>query len=161
MASERKERRKTEGLCKLPVRSCRPSQDRGELWLMRCFSERLHSDWTRIDAAASHVLSCLTSVEVHTCNTQQHQPQRNAPPIDIHRNSPRACRRCRELSRIAKDSILRASPFFGSVFAPTPLGTMISGVLFFNQKGENLIFRQFRNDCKPPLDTSGIFLKPS
>jgi hypothetical protein len=119
------------------------------------------SDWTRIDAAASHVLSCLTSVEVHTCNTQQHQPQRNAPPIDIHRNSPRACRRCRELSRIAKDSILRASPFFGSVFAPTPLGTMISGVLFFNQKGENLIFRQFRNDCKPPLDTSGIFLKPS
>ena len=26
---------------------------------------------------------------------------------------------------------------------------MISGVLFFNQKGENLIFRQFRNDCQP------------
>jgi len=28
---------------------------------------------------------------------------------------------------------------------------MISGVLFFNQKGENLIFRQFRNDCQPFL----------
>ncbi|KAA8901719.1 Mu homology domain-containing protein [Sphaerosporella brunnea] len=28
---------------------------------------------------------------------------------------------------------------------------MISGVLFFNQKGENLIFRQFRNDCRPRL----------
>lgn len=28
---------------------------------------------------------------------------------------------------------------------------MISGVLLFNQKGENLIFRQFRNDCTFPL----------
>ncbi|KAF8539258.1 Mu homology domain-containing protein [Trichophaea hybrida] len=28
---------------------------------------------------------------------------------------------------------------------------MISGVLLFNQKGENLIFRQFRNDCRPRL----------
>ena len=27
------------------------------------------------------------------------------------------------------------------------LSAMISGVLLFNQKGENLIFRQFRNDC--------------
>ena len=25
---------------------------------------------------------------------------------------------------------------------------MLSGILFFNQKGENLIFRQFRNDCR-------------
>lgn len=25
---------------------------------------------------------------------------------------------------------------------------MISGILLFNQKGENLIFRQFRNDCR-------------
>ncbi|PHH80509.1 hypothetical protein CDD80_1276 [Ophiocordyceps camponoti-rufipedis] len=28
---------------------------------------------------------------------------------------------------------------------------MISGVLVFNQKGENLIFRAFRNDCRPRL----------
>src|SRR5947209_8287505 len=28
---------------------------------------------------------------------------------------------------------------------------MLSGVLLFNQKGENLIFRQFRNDCRPRL----------
>lgn len=28
---------------------------------------------------------------------------------------------------------------------------MISGVLIFNQKGENLIFRAFRNDCRPRL----------
>lgn len=28
---------------------------------------------------------------------------------------------------------------------------MISGVLIFNQKGENLIFRAFRNECRPRL----------
>ncbi|MCJ1388316.1 hypothetical protein MMC18_001162 [Xylographa bjoerkii] len=28
---------------------------------------------------------------------------------------------------------------------------MISGILIFNQKGENLIFRAFRNDCRPRL----------
>ncbi|KEQ71005.1 clathrin adaptor, mu subunit [Aureobasidium namibiae CBS 147.97] len=28
---------------------------------------------------------------------------------------------------------------------------MISGILVFNQKGENLIFRAFRNDCRPRL----------
>ncbi|KAG6136095.1 hypothetical protein E4U35_003777 [Claviceps purpurea] len=28
---------------------------------------------------------------------------------------------------------------------------MISGLLIFNQKGENLIFRAFRNDCRPRL----------
>ncbi|KAI9746839.1 MAG: hypothetical protein M1815_004965 [Lichina confinis] len=28
---------------------------------------------------------------------------------------------------------------------------MISGILIFNQKGENLIFRSFRNDCRPRL----------
>jgi hypothetical protein len=28
---------------------------------------------------------------------------------------------------------------------------MISGVLVFNQKGENLIFRAFRSDCRPRL----------
>ncbi|KAF1981043.1 putative AP-2 adaptor complex subunit MU [Aulographum hederae CBS 113979] len=28
---------------------------------------------------------------------------------------------------------------------------MISGILLFNQKGENLIFRAFRNDCRPRL----------
>ena len=29
--------------------------------------------------------------------------------------------------------------------------TMLSGILVFNQKGENLIFRAFRNDCRPRL----------
>ncbi|KAI9791995.1 MAG: hypothetical protein M1816_003264 [Peltula sp. TS41687] len=28
---------------------------------------------------------------------------------------------------------------------------MLSGILIFNQKGENLIFRAFRNDCRPKL----------
>lgn len=28
---------------------------------------------------------------------------------------------------------------------------MLSGLLIFNQKGENLIFRAFRNDCRPRL----------
>ena len=32
--------------------------------------------------------------------------------------------------------------------APSQAATMLSGVLIFNQKGENLIFRQFRNDCR-------------
>jgi AP-2 complex subunit mu-1 len=34
---------------------------------------------------------------------------------------------------------------------PEPLFTMISGILIFNQKGENLIFRSFRSDCRPRL----------
>jgi AP-2 complex subunit mu-1 len=28
---------------------------------------------------------------------------------------------------------------------------MLSGILIFNQKGENLIFRSFRSDCRPRL----------
>lgn len=28
---------------------------------------------------------------------------------------------------------------------------MLSGVLLFNQKGENIIFRAYRNDCRPRL----------
>lgn len=28
---------------------------------------------------------------------------------------------------------------------------MLSGILIFNQKGENLIFRAFRTDCRPRL----------
>jgi len=28
---------------------------------------------------------------------------------------------------------------------------MLSGILIFNQKGENLIFRAFRSDCRPRL----------
>ncbi|KAF5854645.1 hypothetical protein GGP41_007419 [Bipolaris sorokiniana] len=31
------------------------------------------------------------------------------------------------------------------------LAAMLSGILIFNQKGENLIFRAFRNDCRPRL----------
>ncbi len=33
----------------------------------------------------------------------------------------------------------------------TTAAKMLSGVLIFNQKGENLIFRAFRNDCRPRL----------
>lgn len=29
--------------------------------------------------------------------------------------------------------------------------TMLSGILVFNQKGENIIFRAFRSDCRPRL----------
>jgi AP-2 complex subunit mu-1 len=32
-----------------------------------------------------------------------------------------------------------------------PAIKMLSGILIFNQKGENLIFRAFRNDCRPRL----------
>lgn len=41
-----------------------------------------------------------------------------------------------------------------TVHHPPPsfiLVTMLSGILIFNQKGENLIFRAFRNDCRPRL----------
>lgn len=31
------------------------------------------------------------------------------------------------------------------------ISTMLSGILIFNQKGENLIFRAFRSDCRPRL----------
>ena len=34
---------------------------------------------------------------------------------------------------------------------PSHSFTMLSGILIFNQKGENLIFRAFRNDCRPRL----------
>ena len=40
-------------------------------------------------------------------------------------------------------SLLRSSP-------RSPC-TVLSGILIFNQKGENLIFRAFRNDCRPRL----------
>jgi hypothetical protein len=36
-------------------------------------------------------------------------------------------------------------------YRPEQLFTMISGILIFNQKGENLIFRSFRSDCRPRL----------
>ncbi|KAI2452858.1 clathrin associated protein complex medium subunit [Ophidiomyces ophidiicola] len=44
------------------------------------------------------------------------------------------------------------SPRTHSVFAlqHSQVG-MLSGILVFNQKGENLIFRAFRNDCRPRL----------
>lgn len=35
--------------------------------------------------------------------------------------------------------------------SPSSTATMLSGILIFNQKGENLIFRAFRNDCRPRL----------
>lgn len=34
---------------------------------------------------------------------------------------------------------------------PSTTATMLSGILIFNQKGENLIFRSFRSDCRPRL----------
>jgi AP-2 complex subunit mu-1 len=40
---------------------------------------------------------------------------------------------------------------FASDFIRLQLHTMISGILIFNQKGENLIFRAFRTDCRPRL----------
>lgn len=35
--------------------------------------------------------------------------------------------------------------------SPNHQTTMLSGVLVFNQKGENLIFRAYRSDCRPRL----------
>lgn len=43
----------------------------------------------------------------------------------------------------------RSACVFCSLVHRSP--SMISGVLIFNQKGENLIFRAFRNDCRPRL----------
>lgn len=37
------------------------------------------------------------------------------------------------------------------VLLSSHLAAMLSGILIFNQKGENLIFRAFRNDCRPRL----------
>jgi hypothetical protein len=47
-----------------------------------------------------------------------------------------------QLSARSRRSNLRLHPH---------LATMLSGILIFNQKGENLIFRAFRNDCRPRL----------
>lgn len=48
---------------------------------------------------------------------------------------------------------LRAHQPGGVIIAAsdTSKANMISGILIFNQKGENLIFRAFRNDCRPRL----------
>lgn len=54
---------------------------------------------------------------------------------------------CRFLSTSAFPPQLKHKPT-----SDAPLkDTMLSGVLIFNQKGENLIFRAFRNDCRPRL----------
>lgn len=40
----------------------------------------------------------------------------------------------------------------GTISPPAnPRPHRLSGILIFNQKGENLIFRAFRNDCRPRL----------
>lgn len=50
------------------------------------------------------------------------------------------------------DGHLQYKHFFPTRHLPTPFPvTMLSGILIFNQKGENLIFRAFRNDCRPRL----------
>lgn len=50
------------------------------------------------------------------------------------------------------DGQLQCKHFFPTRHLPTPFSvTMLSGILIFNQKGENLIFRAFRNDCRPRL----------
>lgn len=43
------------------------------------------------------------------------------------------------------EAAIAPCPHASDVFA------MLSGILIFNQKGENLIFRAFRNDCRPRL----------
>lgn len=46
------------------------------------------------------------------------------------------------LIRYSKHRTVQSSPLSAK---------MLSGILIFNQKGENLIFRAFRNDCRPRL----------
>jgi AP-2 complex subunit mu-1 len=43
------------------------------------------------------------------------------------------------------------SLFVRTSFVLRRASNMLSGILIFNQKGENLIFRAFRNDCRPRL----------
>jgi AP-2 complex subunit mu-1 len=50
-----------------------------------------------------------------------------------------------------RDRPLITSPNPTPFQPPKPPITMLSGILVFNQKGENLIFRAFRNDCRPRL----------
>ena len=64
-------------------------------------------------------------------------------------------------SKVGRNSVLRDSSCvdhlttlynkYRSVAQDTEVASMISGILIFNQKGENLIFRAFRNDCRPRL----------
>lgn len=46
---------------------------------------------------------------------------------------------------------LRHIPAPQPCIPPSLTCAMLSGILIFNQKGENLIFRAFRNDCRPRL----------
>ncbi|KAJ4348948.1 clathrin associated protein complex medium subunit [Ascochyta clinopodiicola] len=49
------------------------------------------------------------------------------------------------------EKIRAASLSFVAALRSFPAAEMLSGILIFNQKGENLIFRAFRNDCRPRL----------
>ena len=49
----------------------------------------------------------------------------------------------------ARHSVKQCS--FTDEFDTSTVLKMLSGILIFNQKGENLIFRAFRNDCRPRL----------
>ncbi|KAB8295728.1 hypothetical protein EYC80_008553 [Monilinia laxa] len=48
-------------------------------------------------------------------------------------------------------NITKLCPSIHPSIHPPPTIKMLSGILIFNQKGENLIFRAFRNDCRPRL----------
>ena len=50
-------------------------------------------------------------------------------------------------SNAFKQTVSQGSPDSSSIRSTK----MLSGILIFNQKGENLIFRPFRNDCRPRL----------
>lgn len=50
---------------------------------------------------------------------------------------------------VINSRLICPQPASNSTFART--AKMISGILIFNQKGENLIFRSFRSDCRPRL----------
>ncbi|KAL2381968.1 hypothetical protein RJZ90_003567 [Blastomyces dermatitidis] len=51
----------------------------------------------------------------------------------------------------ACQSITANVPLTSKTQAPSDQINMLSGILIFNHKGENLIYRAFRNDCRPRL----------
>ncbi|QSS65900.1 AP-2 complex subunit mu-1, partial [Histoplasma capsulatum] len=53
--------------------------------------------------------------------------------------------------KLANQSSTEQCPFREKSAGASISTNMLSGVLIFNQKGENLIYRAFRNDCRPRL----------
>lgn len=77
-------------------------------------------------------------------------PERRDPRRSIS-SEPRYISTTSGTSNVIRNSSSTPRALFLFSSLPPVSATMLSGILIFNQKGENLIFRSFRSDCRPRL----------